>query len=151
MSERGYVYRIPNANSSRLKQVITDIVGKEGWTFGGAILWDFDPDKEQANLQPITSIGTGDINVTGDFGQAFSQQAEIRWKRRDQDSYDVLVLSEQEADITGAIQIGESWNVQTNNNLQMMYTGETQGHIRCKTYHTTNGVVQFVRYTEVHS
>ena len=150
MSEIGYVYRIPNANGVRLKQFIKDIVGQEGWTFGGAALWDFDAYEGPNNLRAVTSIGTGENNITGDFGHAFSKQAEVRWKRRSDDSYDVLILSDSEQTIKDATQLGEAWEVQTNNELKIKQTRPDSGKLRYKTYHAPNGAVQFVRYTEVH-
>ncbi|NOK59507.1 MAG: hypothetical protein GFH27_549285n31 [Chloroflexi bacterium AL-W] len=164
MSETGYIYRIPETNGWNLTQLINKTVGQPGWTFGGAILWDFEPVMKSANLRPIKQIGQTYIDISGDFGHAFSQHAEVRWKRRGKEGYDVLVLSEQTQDETlqrvfsketeetrKHRQLGESWKVQTNDELKIMQTGPNSRRLRYKTYHAPNGAVQFVRYTEVNS
>lgn len=147
----GYIYRIARADATMLRKLVADIVGPEGWTFGGAALWDLDAAKQQANLRSISSQPvdlTVNLDVRGDFGHAFSDKAEVRWKRRDQDVYDLLVLSEQPQSIADAHPVGGPWTTQENAQLAVMQTGEYQP-ISYRTYHAPNGAVQFVRYMEV--
>lgn len=147
----GYIYRIADADKDRLGKVIAQIVGDAGWTFGGAALWEFDSQKGCDNLRPIKHFTKPhDVDVRGDFGHAFSKQGEVRWKRRDTDHYDVLILSEQEQGIEGAVRLGDSWETKEKTSLNILQTGDypSVGYI---TYHSQNSAVQFIRYTEVQS
>jgi hypothetical protein len=96
----GYLYRVYPADADQLRGLISEIVcgdGSPGWIFGGASVWDFDAtlDDKRKNLRPITPIDPkSPLDVRGDFGHAFSQRAEVRWKRITQAHYDVLILTE---------------------------------------------------------
>lgn len=118
MSEdHGYIYRVERASKQLLLDLIARHVGDAGWTFGGAAQWDFDPhlDDKSENLRKITAFNPAtSINVSGDFGHAFNADAEVRWKRRDDGAYDVLILSEQEQHIDGATPLRvRHWNLKT--------------------------------------
>ena len=90
----GYIYRVANAGAERLRAIIADHVGA-GSTFGGAAQWDFDAKQHNKNLRPIVPFSAAaPISVSGDFGHAFNKDIEVRWKRRDDGDYDVLILSE---------------------------------------------------------
>jgi len=148
-TQPGYIYRIARADAATLQQLVAEIVGPTGYTFGGAALWDLDAARQQENLRPIQAVDlTANLDVRGDFGHAFSDKAEVRWKRRDQDVYDLLVLSEQPQSIADAHPVGGPWTTQENAQLAVMQTGAYQP-ISYRTYHAPNGAVQFVRYMEV--
>lgn len=151
-SQPGYIYRIARADAALVRTLVADIVGSTGWTFGGAALWDLDVTQRQSNLRRISSVA-GDLganlDVRGDFGHAFSDAAEVRWKRRDQDVYDVLILSEQERMIENAQPLTGPWTTQRQDNLTMMQTGPDNRPLGYVTYHASNGAVQFIRYREV--
>jgi hypothetical protein len=147
----GTVYRIPQADQARLRQLVAAYVELPGWTCGGAALWEFDPQRGQENLRPMTLFNDiHDLRTDGDFGHAFSGAAEVRWKRRDQDTYDVLILSETTLDIADAEPLGASWIVQDSGKLAIIQsTRHRYPPIAYRTYHAPNGAVQFIRYTEV--
>ncbi|HNP69952.1 MAG TPA: hypothetical protein PKK15_02540 [Kouleothrix sp.] len=116
MSEdHGYIYRVEHASEQDLLALIARHVGDTGWTFGGAAQWDFVAGSGRGNLRPIERYAAAtSINVDGDFGHAFNADAEVRWKRRDDSAYDVLILSEQEQHIDGATPLCvRHWNLKT--------------------------------------
>ncbi len=159
--ERGYVYRIARADPSLIQAVIDQHVGS-GWTFSGAAQWDFDPTRGRENLQPIEPFVDGaSILVKGDFGHAFSRSTEVRWKRRDDGAYDVLILSEQQLSINGAtplylpvadrqpgISEDASWAIRRHIRAAIVQTGMRKP-IRYIEYLAPNGAVQFQRLIEV--
>jgi hypothetical protein len=105
IAEQGYIYRLAPITEQRLRALIAEHVGDAGWTFGGASQWDFDPHLEdkRKNLREVAPIGAAQaLSLSGDFGHAFAPAAEVRWKRRDDGAYDVLVLSEAQLTIAGA-------------------------------------------------
>ena len=97
---QGYVYRIANADGETLLRVIRAVIALPCWTFGGASVWDFDAAKRD-NLRPISKIMSATAvtkdHIKGDFGHAFARNAEVRWKRRDAQTYDVLILTEEQS------------------------------------------------------
>lgn len=100
---KGCLYRIAPTDAARIRTLTQDVVGLPCWSFGGAALWDLDPDKGVNNLCPIKELRRlEDLDLRGDFGHIFSARAEMRWKRRDNGEYDVLVLSEQPLSIAGS-------------------------------------------------
>jgi hypothetical protein len=113
--EHGYIYRVANADATQVQTIIAQHIGN-GRTFGGAAQWDFDTSKGRENLRPIKQF-TGTValdDLKGDFGHAFSEKAEVRWKRRDDGAYDVLILSEKEQHVDGAVPLHvQHWNNKT--------------------------------------
>jgi hypothetical protein len=163
MSNRqGYLYRIARADEQLLLKLIKDHVGDEGWAFGGASRWDFVAGRGRDNLRPIEVFaGAGAIDVSGDFGHAFSAGAEVRWKRRDDGMYDVLVLSEDPRAVDGAAPIrARHWNIEiqaweegdwTVRRPDVAAIRQTTGRppISYIDYLAPNGAVQFQRLVRV--
>jgi hypothetical protein len=158
----GYIYRVAPADKTQLLTLIRDHVGDEGWAFGGAAQWDFDAAHGPANLRPIGSFAdAATINVEGDFGYAFSSDAEVRWKRRDDGAYDVLVLSEKQLTVHGSTPLCvPHWNIQTQSWEDGGWTihhpdaaaiRQTSGRppISYIDYLAPNGAVQFQRLVRV--
>lgn len=160
--QTGYLYRVCPADAARLRQLVTEILSNEGWTFGGASVWDFDAklNDKRKNLRPITPIDpNSSLDVSGDFGHAFSEKAEVRWKRLTSDSYDVLILTQGQpiASLTGSElpTVGplttrtprwEAWMVLfTPEDVKRRRQQWRLGYIE---YLGANGAVQFVRYTQ---
>lgn len=160
----GYIYRIAKADADRLKELVRNVVGFPCWTFGGASVWDFDATLKdiRLNLRPITTIDKSQtLDTRGDFGHAFSEKAEVRWKRIGQDSYDVLILSETAQTIQGAYEIQperldntqgklikDRWRAnEPGANVAIIQT-DNRPTIRYVTYSTPQGTVQFMRYKE---
>lgn len=151
----GYIYRVERADWPRLANIIAECVGASGWTFGGAAQWDFAPQLGRDNLRPIIKFPReGALDPKGDFGHAFSQRAEVRWKRRDDGAYDVLILSEKEQTIEGAkpLHIGEAqhWRIRKHKKAAIIQTAHRPA-IRYIDYLVPNGAVQFQRLVEVQS
>ncbi len=161
----GYIYRVADITADRLREIVTQIVGASGWTFGGASVWDFDATLKDVrqNLRLITPFDTNQtLDTQGDFGHAFSTKAEVRWKRTGKDSYDVLILSETAQTIQGAYEvqperldnaqgklIKDRWHTnEPGANVTIIQTDNRPG-IRYVTYSTPQGTVQFMRYKEV--
>lgn len=144
---KGYLYRIARADAARVRELAREVVGLPCWSFGGAALWDLDPDKGTDNLRPVKALGRlEDLDLRGDFGHIFSARAEVRWKRRDDGDYDVLVLSEQPLSIAGAQTVGEAWDVEKHPVRKMIQTGQYPP-LTYLTYHAPNGAAQLVRYS----
>lgn len=151
----GYTYRVAKASAEQLQKIITDQV-VTGSTFGGAAQWDFDTTKKELrdNLRPVkpftSPIALDDLK--GDFGHAFNNDIEVRWRRRDDDDYDVLILSEKEQSISGAtpLQIAEGaqWHTRSYAEAAIIQTDD-QPAIRYIDYLAPNGAVQFQRFVEV--
>lgn len=158
--ERGYMYRVARADKQQLQDVIAMHLGESGWTFGGATQWDFDPyvDDKHTHLRDITPIVPGEqVNIKGDFGHAFNKDIEIRWKRRDDAAYDVLILSETPLSIAGAVELCvRHWDIQTQSWVESEWTTQrpdvaaihqTAGRpsLLYINYCAPNGAVQFQR------
>ncbi len=87
-AEHGYLYRFVVPTPTDVRELITQHVftGSEVFAFGGTT----------TKLLSIAAYPDAvAVPVENEFGHAFSLQAEIRWKRRDDDQYDVLLLMEQ--------------------------------------------------------
>lgn len=144
----GFIYRIAEATGKQVRDYIRTYVGTSVTTFGGAAQWDFDPHSKE-NLRSIIKTDK-DVEIRGDFGHAFSEQAEVRWKRRDDGRYDVLVLSESPPIIPGAVPLcpyepGTNWEVRKPGpGLGLLQTGG-ESAIRYFDYLAPNGTVQFQR------
>lgn len=156
----GHIYRIARADKQRLLKAIGDHVGGTGWTFGGAAQWDFDPylDNKRKNLREIKKFPTQtSIDVSGDFGHAFNSRAEVRWKRRGDDVYDVLVLCETQCSVDGATELCvRHWDIQQQQWIDGEWTTHSPGvaaihqtagrpSLLYIDYCAPNGAVQFQR------
>lgn len=162
--ERGYLYRVARAHEQQLRELIKNHVGSSGWAFGGAAGWDFNPGLAdlRENLRPIEPFAdVATIDVGGDFGHAFSVDVEVRWKRRDDGAYDVLVLSKDLLDVaggqplrmrhqnsqTGVWEDGE-WSVRHHAVAEIRQTAE-RPPIAYVDYVAPNGTTQFQRLAGV--
>jgi hypothetical protein len=154
----GYVYRIAQADDQRLRSVIATHIGA-GSTYGGAAQWDFNSKGGRANLRPITHFtNTATVDISGDFGHAFNRDVEVRWKRRDDGDYDVLILSEQAQMIAGAEPLRQwnskqkiweeyIWRIQRYRMARIVQS-DNRPPIRYIDYLASNGAVQFQRLAE---
>jgi len=159
--EYGYVYRVASADAEQLRALIEQHVGP-GWAFSGAAQWDFDSRDGGSNLREIAPIPAVDlIDVKGDFGHAFSCKAEVRWKRRDDGKYDVLVLSEQQQMVNGAAHLyvphwnsktriweDGAWTIRRHGTTAIRQVGG-RSPISYIDYLAPNGAVQFQRLLKV--
>lgn len=152
----GYLYRLKNATATELEAAVQQIVLQDGtcWTFSGSIHWDIDLSNPGKNLRAISQISTNAIAqfLAGDFGHFFSPKAELRWKRRDDGGYDVLLLIEDQTQspLVGAVPIGQSSYHIDNARHEIIQSGDTSHKpIRCYQYLATNNAVQFQRLVEV--
>lgn len=162
--EPGYIYRVASADADELRTLIKQHIGDVGWTFGGAAQWDFDSKGGRGNLREIKPISVADIiDLKGDFGHAFSDNAEVRWKRRDDGKYDVLILSEALRAVEGATLLrvrwwnpktreweDKDWQIRRYAKAAIVQTDSRPvlGYID---YLAPNGAVQFQRLVEVQS
>lgn len=158
----GHIYRVASANRTQLHALIKTHVGDQGWTFGGAAQWDFVSNKGQQNLREVASFADADlVDIEGDFGHAFSVKAEVRWKRRDDGHYDVLVLSEDPQTVqAGAPLRVPRWNSATQNweggdwqtyrpEVATIRQTAERSPISYIDYLAPNGAVQFQRLRKV--
>ncbi|MCS7289883.1 MAG: hypothetical protein NZ699_12200 [Roseiflexus sp.] len=148
MTSIGYMYRLREATGAEVRSVVRQCVGVPCWTFGGASLWDVVPEKGRENLRPITRLGDIDhLDITGDFGHAFSERAEVRWKRLDDDAYDVLILSETELFIEDACPLtceGAPWEIERPTKAMILQTDDRPA-IKYVLYRAPLGALQLVR------
>ncbi len=142
---KGYIYRISPATASLIRALVQQYVSLPCWHFWGAHLWDLNPTDGQY-LQPLTRTNT--ITLKGDFGHAFSPQAEVRWKRLGDDEYDVLILSEQALTIAGAQTLAAEWDARVHHPQRHLHQSGNRPNIHYLTYHAPNGAAQFIRYIE---
>ncbi len=148
MTSIGYMYRLREATGAEVRQAVRQCVGVPCWTFGGASLWDVVPEDGSANLRPITKLSDIDhLDIRGDFGHAFSERAEVRWKRLDDDAYDLLVLSETELFIEGARPLtceGAPWEIERPAKAMILQTDKRPA-INYVLYRAPLGALQLVR------
>jgi hypothetical protein len=157
-TSRGYVCRVAKADA---QQVQTIIAGNAhaGWSLGGAAQWDFVAERGPENLRQLAEFTAGDIiDLAGDFGHAFSDQAEVRWKRRDDGDYDVLILREDGPPGDSAEPLRwwnsaqnrwEDYEWRTRSYAQAAIVWQDGRQIRYIDYLAPNGAVQFQRLVEV--
>ncbi|GAB4193385.1 MAG: hypothetical protein OHK0022_08210 [Roseiflexaceae bacterium] len=89
-----FLYRIARADAAQLRDLLATLFPQGGWAYGGAAIWD--TRSEVAPLRPIKPFATvAEVEVSGDFGHAFNNNLELRWKRLDSATYDLLVMAEQ--------------------------------------------------------
>lgn len=150
MSTTGYIYRLLRATGDRVRDVVRTYVKIPCWTFGGASLWDVRPEEGRANLRPITRLEeVAALDVSGDFGHAFSASAEVRWKRLEDNSYDVLILSEQPLSIQDARPLtceGAPWEISRPQHAMILQSGDRPA-IKYVLYCAPLGALQLMRLT----
>jgi len=161
MSEQlgsGSVQRIARADARQLQALIARHV-VAGWSFGGAAQWDFVASQGSKNLRKLDKFAAGAaLDLGGDFGQAFSPNAEVRWKRRDDGAYDVLILREEGQAVDDAEPLRwwdsreERWqdyDWRTRGYANAAIVWEDGRRIGYLDYLAPNGAVQFQRLVEV--
>jgi hypothetical protein len=154
----GYLWRLPKANATTLKNLIAAVFPSTCWCFGGALLWDVNPENGRENLRPIEEMDASRVNINGDFGHAFAEHAEVRWKRRDAGDYDVLLLAEtldtqiltsyglsEIACFTTVVDMAGDAALMLNTPREVQEQG-VHCRLGYKEYHAGNGVTQFARY-----
>ena len=147
----GYIWRIAQANTQQVQTVIATHAGA-GLTFGGAAQWDFVSAHGRDNFRPISAFSAaGVVDISGDFGHAFNRTVEVRWKRCDQDVYDVLILSETARIIAGATPLefapGAQWRVRRAMQ-KIIIQPSSKPTVRSIDYRAPTGTVQFQRFVE---
>lgn len=148
----GYIYRIAQADAAALRDVVATVVGFPCASFSGAAAWDLAPKAKDANLRPIETVAQpGDLVVAGDFGHAFGAQAEVRWKRRGPEHYDLLIFSDAPPALAGAQPFGPEggrWATSAPERPTDRRIIQSGGRppIAFITYHAPNGVAQFLSY-----
>lgn len=117
-----YMYRLAPASAAQVQQLVRQALDGSGWAFGGAAIWDLQGAGRE-NLRPIVSLPADAApNVSGDFGHAFNKNAEVRWKRIDAASYDVLVLAEQPLPLEGVKRLERGWKADKDDRLVAFQT-----------------------------
>lgn len=151
----GYMYRIATADATTLRETVQKVVGFPCWSFGGAALWDVDSRNERNNLRPITRIDMPEnLSISGDFGHAFNQTAEVRWKRCKDAVYDLLILSDQQPNLANAQPMGNDrgeWITSTPTDPTRVAIIQSGGYspLHFIAYHAPNGAVQVLRYKKL--
>ncbi|WP_129678062.1 hypothetical protein [Candidatus Chloroploca sp. Khr17] len=151
--KRGYLYRMVLADAAQVRMVAEQQIGLPCTHVGGSLLWDLDDAPQLRSLARASTAAA--LDVTGDLGNIFSTHAELRWKRRDDGSYDALILSEQELVIDGATELGENWSTRHATILLRPKHTDPQAAtsrpppIYVVEYYAPNGAMQFIRYAEV--
>lgn len=93
---RGYAYRLPKTDRDTLRDLAATWAALPAWQFGAVALWDMATAQGRDTLRPITPVdAAAQLNFSGDFGHVFSPAGEARWRRVDNETYDVLLLAEQ--------------------------------------------------------
>jgi hypothetical protein len=170
VQQKGYAYRLYPLTLDELKAYITQHVfappdaGKV-FAFGGNTV-DLSP---IANVATVDAIPFQDEHGPFTFGHVFSQQGELRWKRRGkpccqkQDephqeqqgkTYDALLLTEngitvlsgQALDLSSPLTVREPKN---DNAWIVLNPRAKYGRLGYKEYVGANQAVYFVRYTHV--
>lgn len=97
----GYAYRRAPVDGATVLRLAAELLGLDAlppgqaWGFGGAAQWDFSAKDGRDNLRAVAPLGElGADALKGDFGHLFTRGAEVRWRRLDADSYDLLALRE---------------------------------------------------------
>jgi hypothetical protein len=148
----GYLYRIANADPERIRSLVDSTVQFPCGEVRGTLLWNIDTQPQLYSFARVSSAA--ELDLRGDLGHIFSAQAEVRWKRRNNGSYDVLLLTEQMQTLEGVTPLGGMWATRAIS-LQVRLRRNVQGNqqepiaLRAVEYCAANGAVQFIRYGEV--
>lgn len=155
-TQHGYVYRFKSYTQTQLRELIRNYVQP-------GIVLEYDiVTLELHKFQDANEQQT--VPLLRDSGHAFGRDAEVRW-RRDDDTFDVLLLMESEQpilDLGADEQIGKQWNLRMTQEHEPEPIGErTQlimsipqeradyrivQYIKYRQYAAPNGAVQFVRH-----
>lgn len=146
MSEAyGYIYRFPRCDATVLRGLIARHIVR-GTAFEGTTV----------ELRPPQSFANADdqqvLSLDGDFGHAYTSSAEVRWRQREPELFDVLLLIELPIEAASEHVVEEivgPWRLrQPSQALLFMTTSEDTSRLPYVEYHAPNGAVQFVRYVE---
>ncbi|HEU4322605.1 MAG TPA: hypothetical protein VFS21_05600 [Roseiflexaceae bacterium] len=144
-----FLYRIAPAKATQLRDLLAALFPKGGWAYGGAAIWDA-VKQGAANLRPIDQFDAPEaMDVSGDFGQAFNVERELRWKRIDKEHYDLLVLSEQPVEHHALVSLEHrlGWRPDDPDDRFAALQGKGHPSLRFRSYRGPNGGVVLVRYT----
>lgn len=147
----GALYRLARADAGTLRELVAAVAGWPCWSFGGSSLWEVVRASKPPMLRPIAPArDAAQLDLSGDFGHAFSVRGEVRWKRIDAMHYDALALPAGELMHEGLTTIGHfatraapevSWMY-----LELPGSSARLGYVE---YIDANRAVRLVRYTEL--
>jgi hypothetical protein len=147
-AQQAYIARLTKQTEAQLRAIIGDSVGA-GYAFAGDI----------ARLSaPQQFAEPSSVKLDGDFGHAYSAQAEVRWRRNpgveqdDEATYDVLVLTEDEKwKPSNATPLTGEWRVRELQKKRCVM--QTGGHTEVQLIEYWDerggGATLFTRYAEV--
>jgi hypothetical protein len=145
MTQRGYIARLRGLDREGLRALIGATVG-EGHAFAGDLVRLEPP-------RPFSTQNLQDLALAYDFGYAYGAQAEVRWRRAEDGSYDALLLTEDERMVPHhATLLPGDWRVREA--AMGVYVRQTEGKpVRLIEYldGAYAGVATFTRYAEVRS
>jgi hypothetical protein len=143
-----YLYLLAPAGEDQVRALVDQLLGQNGWTFGGTLVWNAQGPSAQ-NLRPIEPLLIGaELKVRGDFGHAFNQETEVRWKRTGVASYDVLVLREQPLAPESLPQLRHALRADPAERVIALQSDE-HPPLRGKYYYGRGNGVVLVRYTRL--
>jgi hypothetical protein len=157
--QRGYVYRQCPLDAAALHSLMTTyVLGEPTYAFAA----------NSIALKPIYACSTAqEVQLVSErthdgapvpfaFGHVFSPRAEVRWKRREDHTYDALVLTENEIpDLAGEALTIELYirepqdTAQVGVILRHPKDEKQYKQLAYVEYVAANGAVQFVRYLSV--
>ena len=147
----GVVLRVAVADAARIRELVGQVVTFPCRQVVGQALWDVQP-KELPKLSGIAEVtNAADLDLHGDFGHVFGPTAELRWRRIDEQHYDVLILSDSPLDVPADGKAlgeeGKTWVIEKRNLIAQQDANRVR--VRVAQYLAPNGAVQFVSYREV--
>ena len=141
----GVVLRVAVADAARVRELADKVAPR--WQVVGRALWDVG---DRPDLTEITAVGDT-LDLCGDFGHVFGPTAELRWRRIDEQHYDVLILSDSPLDVPADGKAlgeeGKTWVIEKRNLIAQQDANRVR--VRVAQYLAPNGAVQFVSYREV--
>jgi hypothetical protein len=160
--QAGYAYRQCPLDETALRLLMTSyVLGETTYAFAASSV-EYQPIKACKTIDDVQFMGNnpynGETGIPLAFGHVFSPRAEVRWKRREDHTYDALVLSENEIpdlkvealDIKLYIREPKNKNQVGILLRHKVHLSQGKGNqLVYVEYVAANGAVQFVRYKSV--
>ena len=134
----GILLRDAKADLARIRGLVSQTVGWPCSHLIGRALW-LDPGAEPELTKGMQVANPAELDLRGDFGHLFGKTAELRWRRIDEQHYDVLILGALALKVPGTTELGGPWVIETKARFHQL---------RTVYYRAPNGAVQFVSYRE---